>query len=295
MAQKIGFIGLGNLGAPIALNLLEAGHELYVYNRTISKTKPLAEKGAKVCKTVGELAEISNIIFTVVSDDAVLKSLCNSEDGLLKKMPEHGLHISLSTILPKTAAELENLHQQNGQRYLASPVFGRPEAVTAKKLNYVISGNVEARSLAIPLLKDSGGINVWDFGETVTAANTVKLCGNFLIAGALEAIGESVLLATNSGIDPNTMWNMFSQTLFSSPIYANYSNIILQRKFEPAAFTAKLGLKDINLVLEQAHDSHSKMPLAQFIQKRLDSLIKIGHENIDWSAVALVASETSTI
>ncbi|MEO6289715.1 MAG: NAD-binding protein, partial [Ginsengibacter sp.] len=119
-----------------------------------------------------------------------------------------------------------------------------------------------------------------------TAANIVKLCGNFLIGAALEAIGESIYLAEKSGVDPKRMWDMFSQTLFNTPLYTNYSNIILEQKFEPAAFAMKLGLKDMNLVMEQAAASRQPMPLAQLLQKNMKAIVDSGNENIDWSAVS---------
>jgi 3-hydroxyisobutyrate dehydrogenase-like beta-hydroxyacid dehydrogenase len=192
----------------------------------------------------------------------------------------------MSTILPATAEKLASLHQQHQQHYLASPVFGRPDAATAKKLNYVISGEENIRKHIEPFLKDAGAINVFDFGDNITAANTVKLCGNFLIASALEAIGESASLAEKSGLDAKKMWNMFSQTLFNTPLYQNYSKIVLDKQFEPAAFTIKLGLKDMNLVLEQAAAAKQSMPLAQLLQKNMKTIVDSGKENMDWSAVS---------
>lgn len=286
MKQKIGFIGLGNLGTPIALNLIDSGHPLYVYNRTASKATPLEAKGAIVCDSIAMLAKQCDIVFTIVSDDAALKNICEGENGLLNNLPKNSIHVSMSTILPKTALELSLLHEQKEQHYLASPVFGRPEAATAKKLNYVISGEENIRKQIEPLLKDAGAMNIYDFGDAVTAANTVKLCGNFLIASALEAIGESVNLAKNSGVNPEEMWNMFSQTLFNTPLYHNYSKIILEQRFEPAAFTMKLGLKDINLVLEQAASVNQRMPLATLLKKNMESIVNDSKENMDWSAVS---------
>ena len=286
MEQNIGFIGLGCLGTPIALNLMESGHALYVYNRTALKTESLKAKGAVVCKSVAELAKKCSIVFTILSDDAAIKNVCEQDDGLIKNLQHGSIHVSMSTILPVTAQKLAELHTQQGQHYLAAPVFGRPDAATARKLNYVISGDKDIHSMVEPLLKDAGAINVFDFGDEITAANTVKLCGNFLIASALEAIGESVSLAKNSGIDAGKMWDMFSQTLFNTPLYRNYSNIVLQQKFEPAAFTIKLGLKDMNLVLQQAQAANQKMPLAQLLQKNMKAIVDNGNENIDWSAVS---------
>jgi 3-hydroxyisobutyrate dehydrogenase-like beta-hydroxyacid dehydrogenase len=286
MKQNIGFIGLGSLGTPIALNLMGSGHVLHVYNRTISKTESLAEQGAIVCKSIAELAQECSIVFTIVSDDAAIEAVCEGADGLLKNLAKNSIHVSMSTILPATAEKLASLHQQHQQHYLASPVFGRPDAATAKKLNYVISGEENIRKHIEPFLKDAGAINVFDFGDNITAANTVKLCGNFLIASALEAIGESASLAEKSGLDAKKMWNMFSQTLFNTPLYQNYSKIVLDKQFEPAAFTIKLGLKDMNLVLEQAAAAKQSMPLAQLLQKNMKTIVDSGKENMDWSAVS---------
>jgi 3-hydroxyisobutyrate dehydrogenase-like beta-hydroxyacid dehydrogenase len=268
------------------LNILQSGHTLYVYNRTVSKTTPLAEKGAIVCEHIAELAKKCTIVFTIVSDDVALKNICEGENGLFANLSKESIHVSMSTVLPKTIEEINASHKKNGQQFLAAPVFGRPEAAAAKKLNFVISGAEDVRRKIEPVLKDAGAVGVWDFGDNLTAANTVKLCGNFLIASALEAIGESIYLAQKSGVDAKLMWGMLSQTILNAPVYQNYSNIILQQKFEPAAFTMKLGLKDINLVLEQAASVGQHMATAELLQQNMQQLIDDGKENIDWSAVS---------
>lgn len=284
--MKLGFIGLGNLGTAIAENIVESGHQLFVYNRTASKTKALTDKGATACPTIQALAKECTVILSIVSDDKALKSICEGADGLIENMQPGAVHMCMSTILPQTAEALAAQHAQKGLHYLASPVFGRPEAARARKLNFVLSGEEEIRQLATPILKDAGGAGVWDFGDVITAANTIKLCGNFTIAAALEAIGESAALASRSGVDAKKMWEFFAQTIFNSPVYQNYSNIIVNRRFEPAAFTMQLGLKDINLVLQQAAQVHQKMPLANMLQQHMQQMIEKKGAAIDWSAVA---------
>ncbi|AEW03548.1 hypothetical protein A4D02_19625 [Niastella koreensis] len=282
--MKIGFIGLGNLGTPVAENILASGHELYVYNRTASKTKPLVDKGAIEVGSVKALAAACAVIITMVSDDKALKTITEGADGLVHNMQPGGVHLSMSTILPLTASALSQLHTQNGSHYLATPVFGRPEAARAHKLNFVVSGDANLRQQFEQLLKDAGGAGVWDFGDNITAANTVKLCGNFTIAAALEAIGESAALASNSGVDAAKMWNFFAQTIFNSPIYQGYSKIITGQQFKPAAFSAPMGLKDLNLVLSQASQVNQNMPLGDLLKRHMLELIKKDPE-IDWSAV----------
>jgi len=288
---KIGFIGLGSLGTPIAMNLLSSRGLLFVYNRTIEKTAPLVAAGAVACQTVAELAKNCDVIFSIVSDDNALKSISVGDLGMIRHFKKGGIHISMSTVLPQTAAMLSTLHLDQQQHYLAAPVFGRPEAAQARKLNFVVSGAEKIRRTAEPLLKEAGGAGVWDFGDDIASAGAVKLCGNFLIASALEAIGESIALARASGLDATKMWAMFNQTLFNTPLYHNYSNIVLEQKFEPAAFTMKLGLKDIDLVLQQAGKVHKSMPLAKLLQHHMQQLLVSGREDIDWSAVSMAANK----
>jgi 3-hydroxyisobutyrate dehydrogenase-like beta-hydroxyacid dehydrogenase len=281
--MKIGFIGLGSLGTPLAQNLLESGHELYVYNRTASKTKSLAEKGAKVCSSIEALAKECNVVFTMVSDDAALNEVSAE---LVKHLSKGSLHISMSTILPQTAAELDASHTQKGVHYLPAPVFGRPEAARNRKMTFVLSGNAELRKKAEPLCKDAGALNIWDFGDGIKTANTVKLCGNFITAATIEAIGESIALAERSGVDARKMWELFAGAMHNSPTNNTYSRIIAERKFEPAAFTIKLGLKDMNLVLAQAKEAGQRMPLAELLQKNMLKIVNEGKEDLDWSAVS---------
>src|SRR6478735_9197739 len=138
--MQIGFIGLGNLGTPIAENLLQQHKQLLVYNRTASKAQPLINKGAVLCESVKELAEKCDIVFSMVSDDAALNHIVKSEDGLAANMKEGSIHVSMSTILPATATYLDALHHVHRNHYVAAPVMGRPEAAKARKLNYLVSG-----------------------------------------------------------------------------------------------------------------------------------------------------------
>lgn len=138
--MKIGFIGLGNLGTPIAENILQNQKKLFVYNRTASKAQPLIEKGATPCSNVKELASTCDVVFSIVSDDAALNDITKGNDGIAKNLKAGGIHISMSTILPATAAQLTEIHKQHSSDYVAAPVMGRPEAARARKLNFLVSG-----------------------------------------------------------------------------------------------------------------------------------------------------------
>ena len=292
--HRIGFIGLGNLGLPIAQNLIDSGHRVFVYNRTADKIAALTGPNFTICDSIASLARQANIVFSIVSDDAALLHISIGESGLMENSRPGSIHVSMSTILPATAQALSDQYLHANQNYLAAPVFGRPEAAKARKLNFLMSGPQPVKAIVEVLLRDGGAVAVFDFGESIQAANTVKLCGNFLIASALEAMGEAIALCRSAGVDSRQMWNMLTQTLFSNPIYVNYGNIILEKRFLPASFTAKLGLKDINLVLEQAERVGEPMPLARLLKNNLSQLVEAGDEQMDWSAMHLGGRNDST-
>ncbi|HNP24397.1 MAG TPA: NAD(P)-dependent oxidoreductase [Panacibacter sp.] len=285
--MKIGFIGLGNLGAPIAENVLQKNPGMFVYNRTVSKAQPLADKGAIICSNVKELATSCDIVFSMVADDAALNHITLGENGIATNLKAGGIHISMSTILPETASQLRTVHQLHNSYYVAAPVMGRPEAARIRKLNFLLSGDPAAAAIAKPLLEDAGAVNVWDFGTETQAANVAKLCSNFLIISAIQAMAESINLAKQSGIDPQVWMNMLTQTLFAAPIYNTYSAFLMKGQFQPAAFSLKLGLKDVNLVLEQAAETNTNMPLGKLLQQQLQECMANGLGDYDWTAIAL--------
>jgi 3-hydroxyisobutyrate dehydrogenase-like beta-hydroxyacid dehydrogenase len=285
--MQIGFIGLGNLGTPIAENLLAGAGGIRVYNRTLSKAEPLVAKGAQLCHSVKEIASACDIIFTIVADDQALREITEGPGGIAANLKRGAFHISISTVLPQTAIDLDTLHKKYGNHYLASPVMGRPEAARASKLNFLVSGKKEIIEQARPFLHMAGGAAIWEFGEQPAAANVAKLCNNFLIISAIEAMAEGMQLAKKSGIDPAAWLNMLTQTFFSAPIYVNYGNILLKENFLPPGFSLKLGLKDVNLVMGQARSAGAKMPIGNALQTQLSKSVEMGLGEHDWTAVAL--------
>lgn len=285
--MKLGFIGLGNLGIPIAENLLEKNHSLYVYNRTASKAQPLANKGAVVCTSAKELAGMCDIVFSVVSDDAALNHITQGEEGIAANLKAGGIHVSVSTVLPATSKHLAEIHQQFNNHYISSPVMGRPEAARAKKLNFLVSGDSSAIAIIKPVLQDAGGARISEFGENIEAANVAKLCTNFLIVTAIESMAEGINLAKKSNVDPRQWFDMITQTIFNAPIYINYGNILLKEAFQPAGFALRLGLKDVNLVMEQAAETNAPMLLGDLMQQRLQECVANGLGEHDLTAVAL--------
>lgn len=290
MSEKVGFIGLGSMGEPIAANLLQAGYAVRVYNRTASKAAPLAENGATISASPSGVAEPGGIVFTMLSDDRAVEDICLPAGSFIERLGPGGIHISLSTISPAAARQLAEHHKKHQVDYVASPVFGRPEAAAAKRLWVCISGSAAAKARVQPLLSAIGQ-GTFDFGDDPGAANVVKLCGNFLIASAIEALSESFTLARKNGIDPKSVADLFGKTFLACPVYQGYGKQIAEQRFEPAGFRLALGLKDINLALQTAASSSVPMPLASLLRDRWLSSMARGRENMDWTAVALGVAE----
>lgn len=290
MSEMIGFVGLGSMGLPMATNLIESGYKLRVYNRTAQKAQPLAQKGAEVANSPDEVVEPGGIVITSVANDQALEEVVLGENGILSKLGTDGIHLSMSTVSPVIAQKLAQLHQQQGSHYLAAPVFGRPDAVVARKLWICLSGNRAAKERVRSVL-DKLGQGVFDFGEEAGAANVVKIAGNFLIISAIEAMAEAFTLAEKNGIERTQIANLFAQTLFACPIYQNYGNAIAQQQYEPAGFKLSLGLKDVTLALQTAQESQMPLPIASLLHDRLIAAVARGKGDIDWTGLALSISE----
>ncbi len=290
MSLDIGFIGLGVMGLPMAANLLAAGHRVTVWNRTASKADVLAAKGASVAARAADTARRGGMLVTMVADDAALEELVSGDAAIAERLSPGGVHISMSTIAPATTRKLAQVHQKAGSTMIAAPVFGRPDAASARRLWICVSGPADAKAAVRPIL-DAMGQGVFDFGENAEAANVAKVSGNFLIAAAMEAMGEVFAMAEKSGIDRAALAAMLGQTLFACPVYQGYGAAIANRRHSPAGFRLPLGLKDIEIVLRTAREANAPMPTASLLRDRFVHALAMGREELDWSALALGARE----
>ncbi len=289
--DPIGFIGLGNLGTPIARNLIQAGRSLRVYNRTKSKTVPLVEAGAVEAGSVEEMARDCPLVISLVSDDQALDAITRGPSGLSAVMPPGAIHLSLSTVSPRISGELHDLHRVRGSHYVAAPVLGRPEAAVRKDLVFCVAGDPVAKKILEPLWPDLGGSSVRDFGPIPSHANVVKLCVNFMLASMVESASEAFALARSHEVDPEELFQLLGAGIFNTPAFKNYGRMILDRKFQPASFTVTLGLKDISLVLEAARDKPVSMEQAKVVRDRLEQSVRKGRGAWDFSAFSLIAGE----
>ncbi|MBV9689589.1 MAG: NAD(P)-dependent oxidoreductase [Ktedonobacteraceae bacterium] len=285
MSEMIGFLGLGNMGQAMANSLLQAGYVLTVYNRTASKAQQLLAQGAHLAHQPAAAVTTGGVVVSMVANDQALEEIVRSP-GFLEQLGSGGIHLSMSTVSPTTARRLAELHAEHGSTYVAAPVFGRPEAAASQDLWICVAGPREARERVQPVLKALGR-GTFEFGEDPGAANIVKLCGNFLILSAMEAMAEALTLAEKSGLDRSAVIEMLTQTSFSAPVYQTYGKMIAQKRHTPAGFRQHLGLKDVNLVREVADQESLPMPLASLLHDRLLAGIAKGRGEMDWSALAL--------
>ena len=290
MTEKIGFIGLGNMGHALAQNLLADGYDLKVYNRTPEKADDLVKKGATLVSKPAEVVSKGGIVITMLSNDQAVEEIVFGEGGILPRMKEDTIHLSISTLGPDTARKLAKAHEEYGSKYVSSPVFGRPDAAATRKLWVCTAGPQAAKERVQPILQALSQ-GVYDFGEDVGAANIVKLAGNFMIVSAMEAMAEALTLGEKNGIERSALINMLTQTLFTGRIYQNYGQAISQKRYMPAGFFMELGLKDINLALKTAEEANMPMPLASLLRDRFMVGMAKGREKMDWSALSLGVSE----
>lgn len=288
--MNVGFVGLGNMGQPIARNLLKAGHELVVFNRTRRKCQDLVPWNARVAASLSD-ACVPGVVITMLSDDHAVAECVFGENGILDRLPAGGLHLSLSTISVKLSQHLAEKHHKRGHSYVASPVFGRPQAAENAQLVVVAAGAGEAIERVRPLL-EAIGRKLFVLGEEPSRANALKLSGNFLIASVLEALSEAFALARKYGIEPAQTLEILN-TLFQSPLYEGYGRLMVERRFEPAGFKMTLGLKDVRLALAAADAVSVPMPIASLVHDQLISGIARGLGDADWSALSRLVAENA--
>jgi 3-hydroxyisobutyrate dehydrogenase-like beta-hydroxyacid dehydrogenase len=287
--MNIGFVGLGRMGYAMASRLIGSGHSLVVYNRTRDKAAPLATCGAVVVDTPEEAAEGVDVLVTMLSDDAAVEALVLGERGAIHGLRPGAIHVSTSTIGLATTRLLARAHREAGQRYVAAPVLGRPDAAERGTLVIIAAGPRDAIAACRGLLGVMGS-EVHVVGVEQEKANVLKLAVNFALATLLEALGEAYALAEGYGIDDTTLLDVLNGSLLKSPVIDRYGHQIAKDQFEPQGFRLRLGAKDVRLVVEAAEGISLPMPIASVLRDRFVAAIAQGHEDDDWAAVGRVST-----
>jgi 3-hydroxyisobutyrate dehydrogenase-like beta-hydroxyacid dehydrogenase len=287
--MKLGFIGLGHMGSGMAANLAKAGHDVSVFNRSPGRAAGLVGLGAREVTSVAAACDAEAVI-TMLADDEAASDIVLGSAGLVAHLPKGAIHVSMSTISVALSTHLARAHAQAGQRYVSAPVFGRPDMAAAGKLFIIAAGDSAALDVCTPLF-DVLGQKVSRIGAQPPAANLVKLSGNFLQAAVIEGLGEAIALVGRAGIDPRAYVEFLTSTIFTAPAYRIFGPLIAEGTFEPAAFAAPLGYKDIRLALAAAESLHVPMPLASLLRDRFVRLFAHGGEHLDWTAIAGLAAQ----
>jgi 3-hydroxyisobutyrate dehydrogenase-like beta-hydroxyacid dehydrogenase len=291
--MKVGLVGLGKMGSGMAANLLKGGHEVTVHNRTPGKAQALVALGARIAAQVADACR-GDAVITMLADDGAVERVVFGEaggrGGVVDSLARGAIHISSSTISVALAEKMTAAHLAAGQRFVSAPVFGRPEAAVAGDLFVTVAGALDAVDECMPLF-NSIAQRTFRFGLKPSAANLVKLTGNFLISSVIESLGEAMALMAKAGLDQHQYLDFLTSTLFNAPVYKTYGGLIADKKFEIAGFAAPLGFKDNRLVLAAAETLRVPLPLASLISNRFLTLLAHGGELLDWSAISQGAAE----
>src|SRR5512135_1535152 len=218
--MKIGFIGLGSMGANMASRLCQAGNDLTVYNRSAERMRPLIAQGAGGARNIAGACD-ADVVVTMLADDSAVESVVLGNGGILESLKPGAIHISCSTISVALSAKLSGAHGQRQQGYIAAPVFGRPDAAAAGKLFMVAAGKREIIERVGPIF-DVLGQRTFIVAEELEKASLVKLSGNFMLAVVIESLGEAMALVEKGGVDRHQYLDLLTSSIFNVPVYKNY-------------------------------------------------------------------------
>lgn len=285
--MQIAFIGLGGMGLPMAENLLNAGHELAVWNRSPEPALALAQKGARVCQTPADVGDVP-VLISMLADDAATREVV-VRNGALDALSPGAVWINMATV-SVAFTEAMTVEMENRElRYVAAPVLGRVDVAAAGALNILTAGDEELLNDVQPLF-DVLGQKTWRFGDIPAQAAAVKLAANFMLASAIEAMGESSALVEAFGVGKSDFLTMLTSTLFSAPAYKGYGAMIAEDRYTPAGFTMSLGFKDVRLAQQAAESRHVPMGFAGVLRDNYLDALAHGDEALDWAALAAVSA-----
>lgn len=285
--MKVGFIGLGAMGSAMASNLIKAGHEVTVWNRSPGASEPLASLGAKVVKSADRAAQ-GEVLFSMLANDEAIREVFFA-GGLLDDMDKGTVHVNHATISVALAREMAAEHARRGLDYVAAPVFGRPDVAAAGKLNILAAGKASVVEKVRPLLETMGS-RVWPLGDSPERANVVKIAGNFMLGAAIESMAEASALARAHGVSAADFLEVMTNTLFAAPAYKVYGQLMAEQRYSPAGFALPLGYKDIGLALSAADAARVPLPLAGLLRDHLLEALSAGDDDVDWAILAQVAA-----
>lgn len=292
--QHIAYLGLGIMGSGMVQNLLKSGYKLTVWNRNGNRCKPLVEQGATQAETPAQAVAEADVVMYCLGDDAAVESLVFGQNGVLSGARAGQIAIDLSTVHPKTSHCEAAAYAEKQVEFLDAPVFGSKNESAAGGLWIVVGGKREIFEQVKPILEPLSE-SLHYMGETGKGAS-MKLTGNLIVAAQIEALAESLILATKAGLNPQDVLDVLRVVDFRSPLFDGIGAALVKRDFS-TSFALKWMLKDANLIAQFAQDLNSPLPAAAAIRENLKAAVNQGwgEENASALVKALEAQAGITV
>jgi 3-hydroxyisobutyrate dehydrogenase-like beta-hydroxyacid dehydrogenase len=290
--MKVGFIGTGRMGRAMARRLVEAGHDVAVFNRTPAKAAELVQAGARSAASLAHAARDGEAVFTMLADDAALDDVAGQNGGLLESLPKSGIHICSGTHGIDVIRKLKAAHADRGQVLVTAPMLGRPEMVSFGQAGIVIAGPPDVLRRCAPLFA-AVARRSFEAGTDPETATAIKIANNFVLGCAIEAMGEGFALVRKYGVAPQVFNDVMTDGLFACPAYKAYGKIIVDESYDKVGQMATLGLKDANLALAAGEAGGVPLPSNNVWRDRLLGAIAHGDGGKDWAVMALEQARAS--
>jgi 2-hydroxy-3-oxopropionate reductase len=281
-SKKIGFIGLGLMGRPMAANLLKAGHSVAVWNRTASRADELVKAGAKLARSPRETAEASEVLITIVSDPPALESVLWGEGGALGGLKKGSTYIDSSTVSPMLAKKIAARCQEQRVHFLDAPVTGGDWGAREGNLVFMIGGEAAALREVEPILGVMG--KKWFHLGTNGAGQTVKLAMNAILALEVGAVAEAIGLVTRAGLSGQQLFEVLQSSMGRSGLLDLKTPLMLKGDFKPS-FPLRLMHKDLGLALDLANQLGVALPTTAAVREVYNHVKGEAKEDVDYSAV----------
>lgn len=288
--MKLGLLGTGKMGLPLAEKLLAAGHEVAVWNRTPARAAPLAARGARLASSAADAATGVEALISVLADDGSTVAAVLDNPALFAALPRGAVHVSSATISVDLVKRLAAAHARHGHRLVSAPLLGRPEAIVNGSISIAVAGPADALAAVQPVF-DAFASAKFVFGGDPTAANVVKLANNFFLIALINTRGEVMAFAGKQGIDPATFVKFLVDSGLPNRVTGNYGAMIAAERYVPAGASLTTGLKDVKLVLDAAEAAGVPMRTANLIYQQILVGISRGQATHDLASIAKVTRE----
>lgn len=288
--MKLGWIGLGAMGNPMATNLLNAGFNINVYNRTISKTKDLINKGANSFDNIKELVKNSDIIFLMLSNGDAVREVLTSKDGVLDSLTDGKIFVDMSTISPLDSKQFYSLVKEKNCTYIDAPVSGSIGAAISKQLVILLGGEKKAKEMCKPYFDALGKATI-DFGDS-SNGTSAKLSINMLLGVFIQAMSESIIFAQKLGLDKEKVFDMISLSGMNTPLFQAKRESFSKDEF-PSAFALELMSKDLGLLKQMIDNCKLNLPLSEIANETYIKAKEQGFGKEDMAAVIKTVRENN--